>query len=107
MRKEDDYLGATRLCDFDMNGTIAQVTCDLVDGCYGQRERFNQISRFVTEMPYGLEDWDIKASETIRKGWGMCCGKTNLLVAMSRVLLIPARYRVFKTRSEQRLLGQV
>ena len=49
----------------------------------------------------------MKASETLLKGWGMCCGKTNLLVAMSRVLLVPARYRIFKIRAERRLLEQV
>lgn len=108
MVSEEGYcLRATRLCDFDRDGRIAESVLDLTHGCPGLRERFDQVQRFVRGMPYGLEDWDVRASETLRKGWGMCCGKANLLVAMSRVLLIPARYRVFRIRSERRLLQQV
>ncbi len=107
MSEEMDYLRATRLCDFDRDGRIAESVLELTDGCSGLRERFDRVQRFVMGMPYGLEDWDVRASETLRKGWGMCCGKTNLLVAMSRVLLIPARYRIFRIRSERRLLQQV
>ena len=61
---------------------------------------FNCVYQFVKELPYGFEDWNIKASETLQKGWGMCSGKTNLLVAMSRSLEIPARYRIFKIKAE-------
>ena len=107
MSEDRDHLRPTRLCDFDRDSRIAELALELTDGCSGRRERFDRVHRFVREMPYGLEDWDVKASETLRKGWGMCCGKTNLLVAMSRVLLIPARYRVFRIRSERRLLEQV
>lgn len=108
MVSEDrDHLRPTRLCDFDRDSRIAETALELVEGCSVLRERFARIHRFVREMPYGLEDWDVKASETLRKGWGMCSGKTNLLVAMSRALLIPARYRVFRIRSERRLLQQV
>lgn len=107
MCQGDDYLQATRLCDFDRDRAIAEAACRLTEGCSDQRQRFDQIYQFVKDLPYGLEDWDVKASETLRKGWGMCCGKTNLLIAMSRVLLIPARYRVFKIRTERRLLKRV
>lgn len=107
MRKEEDYLQATRLCDFDRGQSIAKAAHRLTEGYSDQRQRFDQIRQFVKQLPYGLEDWDVKASESLRKGWGMCCGKTNLLVAMSRILLIPARYRIFKIRSERRLLEQV
>lgn len=107
MGQEDDYLQATRLCDFDRDRSIAKSAHRLTEGYSDQRQRFDRVCQFVKDLPYGLEDWDVKASETLRKEWGMCCGKTNLLVAMSRVLLIPARYRVFKIRAERRLLEQV
>jgi transglutaminase-like putative cysteine protease len=104
MDQPDFYLPATRLCDFDRDPAIQAKALKLTQGCTDNQERFKRIYHFVKELPYGLEDWDVKASETLRKGWGMCCGKTNLLVAMSRVLLIPARYRVFKIKAEQQLL---
>jgi transglutaminase-like putative cysteine protease len=58
-------------------------------------------------LPYGLEDWDVTASSTLAKGWGMCSGKTNLLVAMLRSVGIPARYRVYRIRGEVSLWGRV
>jgi len=103
----DEYLLPTQLCDFDRHSSIGEKASQLAQGCTGDRQRFDRVYQFVKELPYGLEDWDVKASETLRKGWGMCCGKTNLLVAMSRTLLIPARYRVFRIRAERRLLRQV
>jgi hypothetical protein len=102
----EDYLRATELCDFDRDKAIVEVTRRLTEACSGQRERFDRVYQYVKELPYGLEDWDVRASETLKKGWGMCCGKTNLLVAMSRVLLIPARYRVFRIRAERKLLAR-
>ena len=51
-------------------------------------------------VDYALtEDWDLKASQTLEKGWGMCSGKTNLLVAMLRSVGIPARYRVYQLKA--------
>jgi hypothetical protein len=102
----EDYLRATELCDFDRDKAIVEVTRRLTEACSGQRERFDRVYQYVKELPYGLEDWDVSASETLKKGWGMCCGKTNLLIAMSRVLLIPARYRVFRIRAERKLLAR-
>jgi hypothetical protein len=105
--EDREYLQPTRLCDFDRDGRIAESVLEATGVCSGLRERFDRVQQFVRGMPYGLEDWDVRASETLRRGWGMCSGKANLLVAMSRVLLIPARYRVFRIRSERRLLQQV
>jgi transglutaminase-like putative cysteine protease len=107
MDKPDYYLQATRLCDFDRDHAIQAKAIRLTQGCADKQERVERIYHFVKELPYGLEDWDVKASETLRKGWGMCCGKTNLLVAMSRALFVPARYKIFKTKAEQRLLEWV
>ena len=103
----DSYLLPTDLCDFDSDPSVREKAAELAWDCKHERERFHWVYRFVKELPYGLEDWDIRASDTLRKGWGMCCGKTNLLVAMSRALSIPARYRIFRIKAEGRLLAQV
>jgi hypothetical protein len=107
MERIEEFLQATELCDFEGSAVIREKASRLAQGCTDDRQRFQQVYEFVRELPYGLEDWDVKASETLRKGWGMCCGKTNLLVAMSRVLSVPARYRIFKIKAERRLLKQV
>jgi hypothetical protein len=107
MERIEEFLQATELCDFDTRAAIRDRASQVVQGCTDDRQTFQRLYEFVRELPYGLEDWDVKASETLRKGWGMCCGKTNLLVAMSRTVSIPARYRTFKIKAERRLLKQV
>ncbi len=107
MERIEEYLQATELCDFDSSAAIREKASRLAQGCADDRQMFQHVYEFVKGLPYGLEDWDVKASETLRKGWGMCCGKTNLLVAMSRTLSIPARYRIFKIKAERRLLKHV
>jgi hypothetical protein len=107
MERIEEFLQATELCDFDTRAAIRDKASRLVQGCTDDRQAFQRVYEFVRELPYGLEDWDVKASDTLNKGWGMCCGKTNLLVAMSRALSIPARYRIFKIKAERRLLKQV
>ena len=107
MERIEEFLQPTELCDFDTHAAIHSRASQVVQGCTDDRQRSQRMYEFVRELPYGLEDWDVKASETLKKGWGMCCGKSNLLVAMSRTLSIPARYRVFKIKAERRLLKQV
>jgi hypothetical protein len=94
------YLKPTRLCDFDKAPEIGSTAKMLAQGRERQRQKFDRIFQFVKGLPYGLEDWNVKASDTLRKGWGMCSGKSNLLIAMSRSLGIPARYRIIKIKAE-------
>ena len=107
MNELNSYLLPTELCDFDRDPSVREKAAELARDCKHERERFHRVYQFVKELPYGLEDWDVRASDTLKKGWGMCCGKTNLLVALSRALLIPARYRVFRIKAEGRLLAWV
>jgi transglutaminase-like putative cysteine protease len=101
------YLRASDLCDFDTCATIGEKAHQLAGGCRHPGEAFETVFSFVKEMPYGLEDWDVKASETLMKGWGMCSGKTNLLVALVRSLGIHARYRVFRISTEAELWSSI
>jgi hypothetical protein len=78
-------------------------TRELIAGRRNREEMFHSIFSFIKEMPYGLEDWDLKASDILKKGWGMCSGKTNLLVAMLRSAGIPARYRIYSIKADSKL----
>ena len=103
----EDYLQPSELCDFDRRPEIRDKALKLTQGCRIGEEMFQRIFAFVKELPYGLDDWDVAASETLAKGWGMCSGKANLLVALLRSLAIPARYRVFRIRAEVGLWGRI
>ena len=107
MERTEEFLRPSGLCDFDTCSAVRDRAARLARGCGDNQEKFLRVFEFVRELPYGLEDWDVKASATLAKGWGMCCGKTNLLVAMSRALSVPARYRIFQIKAERRLLRQV
>jgi len=101
------YLRPNELCDFDRSSEIRLKTRELIAGSRNRGEMFNSIFGFVKEMPYGLEDWDLRASDIFRKGWGMCSGKTNLLVAMLRSAGIPARYRVYRIKADSKLWNKL
>jgi L-ascorbate metabolism protein UlaG (beta-lactamase superfamily) len=94
------FLKPSELCDFDKAPSIRAKALELTSGCHNNDERFQRIFDFVKELHYGLDDWDVCASRTLARRWGMCSGKTNLLVAMLRSIGIPARYRVFRIKPE-------
>ncbi|MGD0857271.1 MAG: transglutaminase-like domain-containing protein [Dehalococcoidia bacterium] len=101
------YLQPSGLCDFDRSPGIQRKAKELAAGCRNRQQKFESIFRFVKEMPYGLEDWDLKASETLKKGWGMCSGKTNLLVALLHSVGIPARYRIYRIKADTALWSRL
>lgn len=104
MNSLHDYLKATSLCDFDRAPELGNTARRLTEaGASSQRKMFGCLYQFVKEIRYALDDWDVKASETLQKQCGMCSGKTNLLVALCRCLEIPARYKVYKIMTESRL----
>jgi transglutaminase-like putative cysteine protease len=101
------YLQPSKLCDFDGSGAIGRKARALTRGACNRQQKFERIFNYVKELPYGLEDWDLKASETLKKGWGMCSGKTNLLVALLRSTGIPARYRIYRIKADTALWGKL
>ena len=44
------------------------------------------------KIPFGMDFFYTKASETLKKGYGFCITKTNLQIALMRAVGIPARY---------------
>ena len=98
------YLQPSELCDFDRSPQIREQTAQLIKGARNRQEKFQRIFNFVKELPYALDDWDLTASQVLKKGRGMCSGKTNLLVAMLRSAGIPARYRVYQILADDVLM---
>ncbi|MFQ5628190.1 MAG: cyclic nucleotide-binding domain-containing protein, partial [bacterium] len=48
--------------------------------------------RFVRNMPYRFGSWNMRASETMRLGYGMCTTKANLQTALMRACEIEAGF---------------
>lgn len=107
MEDKGPYLQPSALCDFGLSPDIAGLARRLTSNCQLDEDKFRRMFSFVKELPYGLDDWDVAASETLQKGWGMCSGKTNLLVALLRCAGIPSRYRIYAIEAEQRLWEKI
>ena len=97
------YLKPSDLCDFDRSPEIERKARALMQGCNNRQRKFEEVLAFVKELPYTLEDWDIKASDTLKKGTGMCSSKTNLMIAMLRSIHIPCRYRIYRIKADATL----
>jgi hypothetical protein len=98
-----ENLKPTALCDFDAVPDIEAVSTCLVAGCSDTEQKTACLYNFVKKLTYRYDDWDVKASDTLKRGWGMCSGRTNLLVAMLRSMQIPARYVIVKCQAEMEL----
>lgn len=86
------YLCPTELCDFD-NKVIKTEARRIAGGIVDPKEAAVKIFYFVRDqIPYGLDRFDVKASDTLGNRVGTCVQKTNLQVALLRACGIPARY---------------
>lgn len=103
MKKEDlsDFLSATKYCDKD-HPEIQELAKRIGNGCGGDQVRsaieiFNWVRE---EVKYAFDFWNVKASETLRKRFGMCANKANLQVALLRAIDIPAGYVILRIKKE-------
>ncbi|MBN2384754.1 transglutaminase family protein [bacterium] len=86
------YRRNTLFCDSEHASML-----ELADGIKQQHSRTvdRAIAGFYLvrdQIKSGMDRFDVKASETLAKGFGGCVGKNNLLIALMRALDIPARY---------------
>jgi transglutaminase-like putative cysteine protease len=72
-----DYLAATDFCDSDSQAIKSKAKM-LTDNAESPREAAERIFYFVRdEILFGLDRRDVKASQTLQKGFGFCVTKTN------------------------------
>ena len=76
-------------CDYD-NPAITQIV-GFLKGKNDWESAIN-VWKFVRNMPYRFGFWNVKASETLGLGFGMCTTKANLQVALLRALNIEAKF---------------
>ncbi|MFX1327279.1 MAG: transglutaminase family protein [Promethearchaeota archaeon] len=93
MEGMEDYLKATKFCDCDNQEIIAKAK-ELTKNDKTPKEMTLSIFNFVRDQITFIMCETDKASETLKKGFGQCSTKTNLQVALLRVVNIPARYHI-------------
>lgn len=81
----------TFFCDFK-NELIQNRADELRRGKNDYLELAKEIFEYVRdEIKFGFDEYQIKASDTLQKGYGMCSHKALLMVAILRYLQIPSR----------------
>jgi CRP-like cAMP-binding protein len=76
-------------CDF--NHPSIQQLAKLLRGKDDWESAIN-VWEFVQSLPYRFGFWDMKASQTLELGFGMCTTKSNLQAALLRALNIEAKF---------------
>jgi transglutaminase-like putative cysteine protease len=81
---ESSDLMETYYCDFS-NKEIEKVAKNFLEYKQNTRELVTKIFLFVREkIVFGGDRWKVKASETLKKGYGACYNKNILLIALLR-----------------------
>lgn len=95
-----EYLGETELCDTD-NAEITKKAEEIVKDAKTPKEAALGIFSFVRDhILFGMDNCDVRASDTLKKRMGHCITKTTLQVALLRAAGIPARYHQVVLRKD-------
>jgi hypothetical protein len=92
----NEFLAETEYCDYT-NPDIKKLSSELTFDLKSEREKALKLFMWVRDnTAYRVGYWTEKASETLKKRCGTCTNNANLLVALLRVVGIPAGYGVMK-----------
>ena len=88
-----NYLKETYFCDYNHNA-IRSTANDLFQPSKDPIELTKDIFMYVRDgIIFGGDHWQVKASETLQKGYGACWNKNLLLIALLRYYKIPSRLK--------------
>lgn len=98
--KETTYCQETAFCDFS-NSAVSSLAKKLANGETDDRKITEAVFKHVRDkIRFGFDVVQKKASETLAKGYGVCCNKSLLLIALLRSNGIPARLAYFPVKRE-------
>ena len=95
------FLKETKYCDCG-NPLIKNKAIEITKGYINNRDKAVALFNYVRDnILYKFDYWNLKASNTLRKGYGMCTNKNNLLIAMLRAVGIPAGYGILEVKARE------
>lgn len=101
--KEDPtalHLAHAPLCDFS-DAALQALKERLFKPSLSPVRQAERVYDFIRQkILYGFDEWEVKASQTFAKGWGMCFNKSNLMIALLRAMQVPCLYAAFWIRRE-------
>lgn len=84
-------LDETRYCDHS-HESIRQAAESITQGIRDRRQWIQRVFHFVRdEIVFGGDLWAVRASDTLKKGYGACYNKNLLFIALMRRAGVPAR----------------
>ena len=88
-----NHLSKTYFCNYG-HKEIRSIANDLVKASKVPNDLTKDIFMFVRDkIIFGGDHWQVKASETLKKGYGACWNKNLLLIALLRYYKIPSRLK--------------
>ncbi len=88
-----NHLSKTYFCNYS-HKEIRSIANDLVKASKVPNDLTKDIFMFVRDkIIFGGDHWQVKASETLKKGYGACWNKNLLLIALLRYYKIPSRLK--------------
>ena len=101
MFNESLFLKETKYCDCG-NPLIENKALEITKGCISNKDKAVALFNYVRDnILYKFNYWNLKASTTLKQGYGMCTNKNNLLTAMLRAVGITAGYGILKVKSRE------
>lgn len=97
----NSFLQNTKYLDYN-HPAIKEIALKLTKHYNTDRQKARTIFYWVKEnIKFEFGYWGIKASKVLKKRKGMCTNKANLLIALLRVLNIPAGYGILKVNTKR------
>lgn len=97
----EEYLQETKYCDFG-SLLIQTKAKEITQNLNTSKEKAIALFNWVRDnIIYKFDYWNVKASETLEKGTGMCTNKSNLLIALLRSCQIPAGYGILQVNAQE------
>lgn len=86
-----DNLAETRYCDYS-HPDIQALSRDISQNARDTHALIEKVFLFVRDtIAFGGDHWQVKASETLSKGYGACFNKNLLMISILRALKIPCK----------------
>ncbi|MDD5610537.1 MAG: transglutaminase-like domain-containing protein [Candidatus Omnitrophica bacterium] len=95
------YLKQTKYCD-SAEPLIKNTAIKITQGFANDKDKAVALFNYVRDnILYKFDYWNLKASSTLKKSYGMCTNKNNLLIAMLRAVNIAAGYGILQVRARE------
>jgi transglutaminase-like putative cysteine protease len=97
----EDFIRETKFCDLT-SPNIQKIAQEITKSGVSDSEKSESLFYWIKEnIKFEFGYWGIKASNVLNRKRGMCTNKANLLIALLRLVKIPAGYGILKVNTKE------